>query len=142
MSASTKLSTAVKALCFLSDSYPGPKNSQEISLQIGANASKLRMILSALVKNKIVESTKGVSGGFLIKKDPAELHLQEIYCAIEDRKAFYLDVTKTNVYATNEYSKLNNYFLDLFSDIQIDIEDKMKNITLKSIIKKINSVKI
>jgi len=139
MSASTKLSTAVKAICYLTDAYPQPKNSAEISSYIGVNASKLRKILSMLVKNNIVESAYGMSGGFVLKKVPSTLHLQDVYCAIEDRKAFYLDVKKDLSNQNSDQKKLNKYFLNLFSDIQIDIENKMKKITINSIVKKINS---
>jgi Rrf2 family protein len=139
MSASTKLSTAVKAICYLTDSYPQPKTSAEISSYTGINASKLRKILSMLVKNNIVESAYGMSGGFALKKDPAMLHLQEVYCAIEDRKAFYLDVKKDLTNQNIDQKKLNSYFLNLFSDIQVDIENKMKKITIDSIIQNINN---
>lgn len=139
MSASTKLSTAVKALCYISNCYPEPKNSNNIANSIGVNASKLRKILSMLVKNGIVKSTQGISGGFTLNKDSSELNLQEIYCAIEDRKAFYLDVRKEDVKKNSVPAKINSYFLELFSDIQVDIEDKMKTITIKSILKKINN---
>ena len=138
MSASTKLSAAVKALTFLAKEYPSAKNSLEISDHTGLNASKLRKILSMLVKNGIVESAYGTSGGFRLKKKPAQIHLQEIYCAIEDRKAFHLDVSKTNGKSSSEVSKLNVYFLDLFSTIQVDIEGRMKKISLQSVIDKIN----
>ena len=139
MSASNKLSTAVKAICYLTESYPQPKNSTELSSYTGINASKLRKILSMLVKNNIVESAYGMSGGFVLKKDPSTLHLQEVYCAIEDRKAFYLDVKKDSAKQNKDQKRLNEYFLNLFSDIQIDIENQMKEITINSIIKKINS---
>jgi len=139
MSASTKLSTAVKALCYLANSYPQPKSSAEISEQVGINASKLRKILSMLVKNDIVESTYGPTGGFLIKKKPEEVHLQEIYCAIEDRKAFHLNVPKANDGITSDSVKLNDFFVELFSQVQVDIEDKMRTISLNSILNKINS---
>lgn len=137
MSASTKLSAAVKALTYLSKDYPAPKNSLEISAFTGLNASKLRKLLSMLAKNGIVESAYGTTGGFKLKKRPSEIHLQEIYCAIEDRKAFHLNVPKSNGKPSSESSKLNVYFLDLFSTIQIDIEERMKNISLQSIIDKI-----
>jgi len=137
MSASTKLSSTVKALCYLAKSYPEPKNSIEISDQIGVNASKLRKILSMLVKNEIVSSTQGQRGGFLIAKDTNKLHLQEIYCAIEDRKAFHLNVSKIHGNRKSETQNLNNFFLSLFDDIQVDIEEKMKKITLKSILDQI-----
>ena len=139
MSASTKLSAAVKALTYLSSDYPQPRNSLEISQHTGLNASKLRKILSMLVKNGIVESAFGTLGGFKLKRNPSEIHLQEIYCAIEDRKAFHLDVSRAEGNSSAETYLLNIYFLELFSTIQIDIEERMKNISLQSIIDKINS---
>ncbi len=141
MSASTKLSTAVKALCYLANSFPQPRSSAEISEHIGINASKLRKILSMLVKNDIVESTYGPNGGFLIKKKPEEIHLQEIYCSIEDRKAFHLNVSSQNEGITNESVKLNDFFLNLFAEVQLDIENKMRTINIQSILNKINSKK-
>jgi Rrf2 family protein len=138
MSASTKLSTSVKALCYLEKVSPNPVSSIEISNVIGINSSKLRKILSMLVKNGIVESNPGTLGGFKLKKKPDEIHLQEIYCAIEDRKAFHLDVRKDAIKKNTLPDKLNFYFIDLFSDVQVEIEEKMKRITLESIIKKIN----
>lgn len=138
MSASTKLSAAVKALTFLAKEYPSARNSLEISNHTGLNASKLRKILSMLVKNGIVDSEYGTAGGFKLKRKPSQIDLQEIYCAIEDRKAFHLDVSRTNGKSSPEASKLNVYFLDLFSTIQVDIEDRMKKISLQSVIDNIN----
>lgn len=140
MSASTKLSTAVKALCYLAEVYPAPKTSIEISGQIGVNASKLRKLFSYLVKEKIVESTKGSSGGFMLKKSPANLHLQQIYCAIEDRKAFHLNVTPSDGEGLEVAEKFNEYFLSLFGEIQVEIEQKMTGITLASIMKDVNLI--
>ena len=139
MSASTKLSTSVKALCYLAQAYPDPVASSEIAAAIGINSSKLRMILSMLAKNGIVESNSGTTGGFKLKKKPSEVHLQEIYCAIEDRKAFHLDVRKDSIKKNSLPEKLNFYFLDLFAKVQVEIEDKMKEITLQSILNKINN---
>ncbi|HEY7751090.1 MAG TPA: Rrf2 family transcriptional regulator [Ignavibacteriaceae bacterium] len=139
MSASTKLSTSVKALSYLSQVYPEPKASSDIAEKIGINPSKLRKILSMLVKNHIVESSHGTSGGFMLKKNPSQLHLQEIYCAIEDRKAFHLDVRKEDVRRESLPDKVNKYFLELFAEVQVEIENKMKRITLKSIVDEINN---
>lgn len=139
MSASTKLSTSVKALCYIQQVHPKAVPSFEIADAIGINSSKLRRILSLLSKNGIVESNIGNSGGFRLKKHPSQIHLQEIYCAIEDRKAFHLDVRKEAIKKNSLPDKLNFYFLDLFAEIQIDIEEKMKKITLESIINKINN---
>jgi len=135
MSASTKLSTSVKALCFLAQTDK-PKNSTEIASSIGINASKLRKLLSMLGKAGIVNSDNGMLGGFSLAKKSQDIHLQEIYCAIEDRKAFYLNVNDDNLEANGTSEKINNFFLALFSQIQFEIENKMTGITLKSIIEK------
>ncbi len=136
MSASTKLSTSVKALCYLA-LEDKPKNSTEIAVSIGINASKLRKLLSMLGKSGIVKSDSGIFGGFSLAKNPNQIHLQEIYCAIEDRKAFYLNVNNDNLEKNNTTKKINSFFLNLFSEIQVEIENKMTDITLKKIIDKI-----
>jgi len=48
-------------------------------------------------------------------------------------------VRKESIKKNSLPEKLNFYFQDLFAEVQIDIEDKMKNISLDSIIKKINN---
>jgi Rrf2 family protein len=140
MSASLKLSTAVKALHFLALSYPEPKSSTEIAQKIGYNPSKLRKILSYLSKDEIVISTRGKKGGFVLAKSPDKINLQEIYCSVEFRKAFYLDVTKAmkkSIYA----SQFNDYFLNLFSEVQVEIENKMSKILLEDVIQYMNKIR-
>lgn len=136
MSASNKLSTAVKALHFLAESHPNPKSSAQIASAIGYNPSKLRKILSFLVKSGIVKSTRGKHGGFLLERMTDDINLQEIYCSVEFRKAFYLDVTRSKR-NSNFNRQFNEYFLNLFSEVQIEIENKMSKIFLSDIINKI-----
>jgi len=139
MSASTKLSNSVKALCYLAEEYPNARNSKQISNRVGVNASKLRKLLSLLSQSGIVASNKGVSGGFYLTKKTKEINLQQIYCAIEDRKAFHLDVNSKNGEHKDETKSYNNYFSKLFTDIQIDIEKKMENISLSSLMNDIKN---
>lgn len=140
MSASTKLSNSVKALCFLAKHQNEPQNSAIISQHTGINASKVRMLLSALAKAGIVTTLQGSSGGFVLEKDPRGIDLQEIYCALEDRKAFHLDVTTNPDNAVEETFKINGYFQGLFAEIQVEIEDKMKKIKLDQIVNLANTV--
>jgi Rrf2 family protein len=140
MSASTKLSTSVKALCFLALDSNNPKTSTEIAAEIGVNASKLRKLLSMMSKTGIVTSSKGTLGGFCLNKSPEEINLQEIYCSVEDQKAFHLDVQKNVGDHLSNPIMINNYFLDLFAEIQVDIEDKMRKINLQSVIDKLKNL--
>ncbi|MBN2570926.1 MAG: Rrf2 family transcriptional regulator [Ignavibacteriales bacterium] len=138
MSTSTKLSASIKALCYLAESFPTPKSSAEISKSIGINASKIRMLLSQLSAVNIVSSIKGKKGGFILNKNPIEINMQEVYCGIENRKAFHLDVNKVSGKNFKQSKTFYSYFINLFSEIQVDIEDKMRNISLNSLMEKIN----
>ncbi len=136
MSASTKLSTAVKALSFLAQFPDNARTSAEIADSIGVNASKLRSLLSALAKRGIVQTIKGKDGGFKLNRNCSEINLQEIYCGVEDRRAFHLDVHTGIPAENNGAQKINLFFNDLFSEIQTDIENKMKNISIQTILNK------
>lgn len=133
MSASKKLSTSIKAICYLAESYPTPKTSKDIAERIGGNASKIRQLLSMLCKNSIIVSTQGIKGGFLLCKDPEKIHMQEVYCSVEDRKAFHLDVNHSHGESADLTTRFNDYFLDLFADVQVEIEDKMRKISILTI---------
>lgn len=141
MSASTKLSNSVKALCFLALNSPEPQSSATISRHTGVNASKLRKLLSDLAKIGVVSTSKGATGGYVLARAPEEIHLQEIYCGIEDRKAFHLNVAPAELDNSSNSALLNGYFLNLFSDIQIDIEKKMEGISLASVLQSITGSK-
>jgi len=81
-----------------------------------------------------VRGSRGTTGGFVLAKDPAEIHLQEVYCAVETKKAFHLDIARGDSGKTEYSTAINSWFLDLFADIQVRIEDEMRSITLAQIL--------
>ena len=136
MSASKKLSIAVKALYVLEKKKDEAQTSFQIASILGVNPSKLRRVLSMLVKSNLIESTQGNNGGFVLKKPAEQINLQEVYCSVEEKKAFYLDVHEHTDHSSPSH-RFNNYFLDLFADVQVAIEDKMRLITLKDVVNEI-----
>lgn len=139
MSASTKLATAIQALCHLAGTSSISQNSDLISQATGIHASRLRNILSMLARAGIVNSERGLSGGFKLAKQPEQIHLQEVYCAVETKKAFHLDITKEGTTPAELTTAVNGYFLGLFDDIQVEIEEKMRNITLLDVLNSIDT---
>ncbi len=133
LSASTKFSAAVKILSVLARIFPESTSSLEISKETGINASKIRKILSMLSHNNIVISSMGNKGGFILKKKVEEINLQEIYCSIEDRQAFHLDVVKTIGDKNQDELRFSSFFESLFTDIQMEIENKMMQIRLNTV---------
>jgi Rrf2 family protein len=139
MSASTKLFTAIHTLCLLSEAGERPLSSDELSQRMGTHPSRLRNILSMLARGGIVRSMRGSAGGFLLAKPAEAIHLQEVYCSVETEKAFHLDVGKGSAASPSEAGLLHAWFLDLFADIQIRIEDEMRGITLAQLLQRIHS---
>lgn len=133
MTASNKLSTAVKALCFMAKLYPEAKTSTEIADEIGVNASKLRQILADLQKGGIVGSTKGINGGYFLLQDFTSLSLYEIYSALDEKKIIDLDVADASLAKDDSTQGYNEYFNHFFWKIQNQIEEQFKIIKLADI---------
>ncbi len=58
-------------------------NAQQIADKTGFSKNHIAKILQQLVKNNYLASTRGPKGGFVIKKDPKEITMIEIYQLIE-----------------------------------------------------------
>lgn len=93
-----------------------------------------------MVKAGLLRSVKGTKGGFELALSPLQIDLQMVYCAIEDRRAFHLNVADCEIAANPISVHINTFFNRLFLDIQEDIENKMKKISIQSIINKQNSL--
>jgi len=135
MSASTKLSTAVQILNYLAEIHPQSASSNQIAEAIGYNASRLRQLMPLLVQASLLKSSRGKDGGFAIVDNWTNIHLQAVYCAVEEQKAFHMT---TNLMANQPEDNFNKYFLGLFEEIQVLIEDHMKKTTLSQIRAEIN----
>ena len=138
MSASKKLSLAVKALHLLNSKPDEALSSLQISEKLNVNPSKLRRILSMLVKTGLIGSTKGVNGGFTLKKPAERIDLQEVYCSVEEKKAFYLDF-HNNTEGDTSSDNMNTFFLNLFAEVQVVIEDYMRKISIEDITQKVKN---
>ena len=58
-------------------------NAARIAETTGFSKNHIAKVLQRLVKNDMLKSVRGPSGGFSLKKDPSQLNLLDIYQAIE-----------------------------------------------------------
>lgn len=58
-------------------------NAQEIAQVTGFSKNHISKVLQQLVKYNFLNSTRGPKGGFVLKRNPEEVSLMEIYRAIE-----------------------------------------------------------
>ena len=58
-------------------------NAIQLSEKIGSSKHHIGKVLQRLVKDGLLNSSRGPTGGFSIKKDPAEIHIYDIFRSIE-----------------------------------------------------------
>lgn len=74
---------AVRCVLYLSKEYDRMASVSEISKHMHIPKSFLAKILQGLVKAGIVESSRGIKGGFQLAKGPKEISLLDVIEAIE-----------------------------------------------------------
>lgn len=82
--------TAIKAVIFLSSKFETKENSglKEIAGYIDGNEHTVGKILQTLVKQNVIKSIKGPSGGFYISKEQQKQPIINIVEAIDGKQFF------------------------------------------------------
>lgn len=80
--------TAIKAVIYLCSIEPGKAGLKEVAQAIHASSHTIGKILQLLVKQGIINSVKGPSGGFFITPAQQELPIILIVEAIDGRQVF------------------------------------------------------
>ncbi|MEO6819485.1 MAG: Rrf2 family transcriptional regulator [Ginsengibacter sp.] len=82
--------TAVKAVIFLCSKWDSKENAgiREVAAYIGANEHTVGKILQLLVKQNVINSVKGPSGGFFISKAQQDQPIINIVEAIDGKQIF------------------------------------------------------
>lgn len=76
-------SIAIHAMVLIAQSEDVNLNVNKIAELTGASKNHIAKVMQRLVKEKMVKSTRGPSGGFVMDKSPAEITLLDIYQCIE-----------------------------------------------------------
>ncbi|HXS56347.1 MAG TPA: Rrf2 family transcriptional regulator [Hanamia sp.] len=82
--------TAIKAVIYLSSKFDNGKKAgiREVAEFIGANEHTVGKILQTLVKQNVIRSVKGPSGGFYISKEQQNQPVINIVEAIDGKQIF------------------------------------------------------
>ena len=86
MRLNTKGRYAVMALADLANFDPsGPVSLRDISLRQGISILYLEQIFLKLKKQNIVNSIRGINGGYVLTRDPSKIKLVEIINAVDEK---------------------------------------------------------
>ena len=85
MKLTTKGRYAVMAMADLaSNTNCGPISLREISLRQNISMAYLEQIFIKLKKKKLVKSSRGATGGYLLEKPPSEIKISNIIFAVDE----------------------------------------------------------
>lgn len=85
MTGNSRFAVSVHILAYLAYRSGGAVTSTEIASSVDTNPVVIRRLLSALVKAKIVNATKGAAGGFALAGPAKDVSLLDIYRAVEPK---------------------------------------------------------
>ena len=132
MKYSTRLSDAVHILVFIHQSSSSTVSSSEIAVSIQTNPSYVRQIMAQLKAAGLISSSRGQATPEL-EKVPEKTSLLEIYKAVEKEKPLLHLDTHTNP-ECGVGVNIQLALADYYRQIQNDVENSMRNITLQDII--------
>ena len=132
MKYSTRLSDAVHILVFIHQSSSSTVSSSDIAVSIQTNPSYVRQIMAQLKAAGLISSSRGQATPEL-GKVPEKTSLLEIYKAVEKEKPLLHLDTHTN-HECGVGVNIQLALADYYRQIQNDVENSMRNITLQDII--------
>ena len=114
-----------------------PTNLNEISLRQGISVSFLEQIFLKLKKNKLVQSSRGRSGGYLLSRSPEEIKLSSIIKAVNEEVKTVGCKKESKKGCTGKSVKCITH--NLWDDLEIHINNFFEKNTLKDIIYRIKN---
>tara|TARA_B100000131_G_scaffold316309_1_gene356182 strand:+ start:297 stop:719 length:423 start_codon:yes stop_codon:yes gene_type:complete len=86
MKLSSKGRYAVMALADLAKFNPSqPVSLRDISLRQGISLDYLEQLFLKLKKNNIVNSVRGINGGYILSKEASHIKISDIFYAVEEK---------------------------------------------------------
>tara|TARA_Y100000590_G_scaffold423414_1_gene529278 strand:+ start:354 stop:776 length:423 start_codon:yes stop_codon:yes gene_type:complete len=109
-----------------------PVSLRDISLRQNISLVYLEQIFSKLKKNNIVNSIRGINGGYILSKQPAEIKIADIFYAV-DEKVKTVKCKKESKKSCNGKSiKCNTH--NLWDELEIHINNFFERKNLNDLI--------
>ena len=134
MRLNTKSRYAVMALADMSK-FPinNPVSLRDISLRQSISLLYLEQIFLKLKKNEIVKSVRGSNGGYVLKRDPKNIKLSEIFQAV-DQKVKTVGCKKDSKKGCNgKFTKCLTH--NLWDELENHINNFFKEKSLEDLVK-------
>ena len=110
-----------------------PVSLRDISLRQGISLDYLEQIFSKLRKNEIVQSVRGIQGGYILKKKAKEIKLTNIFDAVDEKVKTVQCKKESKRGCNGKATKCITH--NLWDELEIHINTFFENKTLEDLIK-------
>ncbi len=130
---STKGRYGVRLMLDLAQNYgKGPVALKDVAKRQEISEKYLEHLITPLMKVKLIRSSRGARGGYVLVKDPGSINLQEIIAAVEG-PVCVVECTKDPAICKRSQGCLSR---GVWKELSDKISETLKEITLKKIIEK------
>ncbi|MDO8540796.1 MAG: Rrf2 family transcriptional regulator [Opitutaceae bacterium] len=139
MSANSRFAVSVHILAYLAYEHARAVPSAEIASSVDTNPVVIRRLLSALVKNQLVEAYKGAAGGFRLARPANAISLLDIYRAVEPAPSHGMNRFTPN-HRCPVGAKIEEVLLGVFSKAQAGMEAELLRVRLSDVERQLHAV--
>lgn len=129
MARSTRLITASYILSFVAANAPKRLRTETIAKWVKTHPSRIRLLVSQLVKADILTSYRGKHGGLTLSRAPTQITLKDVYDAVQDSPLIAEGIDNP-FSGWDEHCKVFAVFSVLFENLEDNIRTDLKRITL------------
>lgn len=133
MQVSRTLDYAVRSLAFMGRTPINTLNMKEISESQNIPINYLAKIMRRLVERGIVKSSVGPEGGYILRKNPNNINLKEVYEAIEGEFRIIDCMDKGKICVFYE----NCGQLTVWDKVRVSMLNILENTTIDDIVKNV-----
>lgn len=130
MARSTRLITASYIISFVAANAPKRLRTDTIAKWVKTHPTRVRHLVSQLVKAGILTSYRGSMGGLALGRKPSEITLKDIYDAVQD-SPLVAEGIDNPFSGWQDHCKVHGVFTDLFANLELNIRSELEQVTLE-----------
>jgi Rrf2 family protein len=129
---STKFVTACYIMSFIAAHQPQMLSTATVAKWVDTHAARARQIVSQLVKAGLLDSARGGGGGVLLRKNPKQITLLDIYDAVGDTDSLFFAVD--NPFSQwADHCSVHDVLLGLRQDVESQARQSLRKIRLSDV---------
>lgn len=133
MSKSTQLVTATYIAAFVGSAFPSKVNTDDIAKAVKTHPSRVRRLVSKLVKAGVFKSHRGSAGGVVLAREASKITLADICDAVQEQTILSLGFHDP-IEDSEHQGLLRPIFEKIYEGLEKKIREDLEKILLADIL--------